>query len=108
LETAGVGLTIGNSLLRREGAPFWLIGSNPSLGKVERALTQTPKIERKRVYLPVSAPWLETFEHEVAAFPQSKYADQVDSMVHFLRALDTRNRITLDLTALRDYPEQPF
>jgi len=78
------------------------------LGKVERAIAQTSKIERRRVHLPISALWLETFEHEVASFPQSKYADQVDSMAHFLRALDTRNRITLDLTALRDYPEQPF
>jgi phage terminase large subunit-like protein len=45
---------------------------DPQLGKVERAIAQTPKIERKRVYLPMSAPWLETFESEVAAFPMSK------------------------------------
>jgi phage terminase large subunit-like protein len=58
--------------------------------------------------LPISAPWLETFEAEVAAFPQSKYADQVDSMVHFLRLLDRRMRWTINLTAFRDHPEQPF
>ena len=54
---------------------FWV---NPRLGKVERAIEQTPKIERKRVYLPVSAPWLETFEAEVATFPLSQYCDQVE------------------------------
>ena len=38
----------------------------------------------------------------------SKYADQVNSMVQFLHSLDVRNRWTMNLTAFRDYPEQPF
>ena len=54
------------------------------------------------------APWLETFESEVAAFPMSKFADQVDSMVQFLASVDIRTRWTMNLTAFRDYPEQPF
>ena len=90
------------------GGTTWLHAHDPKLGKVERAIAQTPKIERKRVYLPVSAPWLETFETEVATFPMSKYADQVDSMVQFLYSLDVRTRWTMNLTAFRDYPEQPF
>ena len=93
---------------KRPGARSWLHPHDPKLGKVERAIAQTPKIERKRVYLPVSAPWLETFESEVATFPMSKYADQVDSMVQFLHSLDVRTRWTMNLTAFRDYPEQPF
>jgi predicted phage terminase large subunit-like protein len=108
LETSGVGAAIGNALLKREGARQWLCSSNPKLGKVDRATAQTPKIERKRVYLPMSASWLETFESEVATFPNSKYADQVDSMVHFLRLLDHRNRWTSDLSALREHRDQPF
>jgi phage terminase large subunit-like protein len=60
------------------------------------------------VHLPVSAPWLETFESEVAAFPLSKYADQVDSMVHFLTFLDWRNRWTNHLPAVLHHKEQPF
>ncbi len=78
LETSGVGIAIGNALVQRPGARSWLHPHDPKLGKVERAIAQTPKIERKRVYLPVSAPWLETFESEVATFPMSKYADQVE------------------------------
>ena len=103
LEISGVGIAIGNAIVKRPGARCWL-----QLGKVERAIAQTPKIERKRVYLPVSAPWLEAFESEVATFPMSKFADQVDSMVQFLHSLDVRTRWTMDLTAFRDYPEQPF
>ena len=108
LEVSGVGMAIGNSLLKREGARRWLCPIDPGLGKVERAIAQTPKIERKRVYLPVAAPWLETFEAEVANFPMSKFADQVHSMVHFLTSLDRRTRWTIDLAAYRDSPERPF
>jgi predicted phage terminase large subunit-like protein len=108
VEVAGVGAAIGEALLKREGAQRWFFPLNPELGKVERALAQTPKIERKRVYLPVSAPWLETFEAEVATFPMSKFFDQVDSMVHFLFALDRRVSWTINLTAYRDHREQPF
>ena len=101
IEVSGVGRAIGNSLLKREGTRTWMQPVDPKLGKLERAMAQTPKIERKRVYLPVSAPWLETFENEIASFPMSKFADQVDSMVHFLGFLDLRNRWTIDLTAYR-------
>ena len=108
LETAGVGAAIGAALLKRADARRWLCSNNPVLGKVERAIAQTPKIERKRIYLPVKAPWLETFEAEAASFPMSKYFDQVDSMVQFLSLLDQRNRWTIDLSAFRQHREQPF
>lgn len=108
IEVSGVGMAIGNALLKREGTRRWMQPVDPRLGKVERALAQTPKIERKRVFLPISAPWLETFEIEIAAFPMSKFFDQVDSMVHFLAFLDLRNRWTINLSAVRDHREQPF
>jgi predicted phage terminase large subunit-like protein len=108
LETAGVGEAIGAVLRKRADSSRWLRPHNPALGKVERAIAETPKVERKRVYLPVSAPWLETFEAEVASFAMSKYFDQVDSMVQFLKLHDHRNRWTLDLSAVREFREQPF
>ena len=58
--------------------------------------------------MPVDAPWLETFEAEVASFPMSKCFDQVDSMVQFLYLLDHRTRWTIDLSAVREHREQPF
>jgi predicted phage terminase large subunit-like protein len=108
LEVSGVGRAIGNALLKWEGTRSWMQPVDPKLGKVERAIAQTPKIERKRVYLPVSAPWLETFENEVAAFPMSKFADQVDSMVHFLALLDQYTSFTMNLSAIREHRQQPF
>jgi phage terminase large subunit-like protein len=79
-----VGAAIGNALLKRADARRWLCPHDPALGKVERAIAQTPKIERKRVCLSVTAPWRETFKAEVASFPMSKYFDQVESIVQFL------------------------
>ncbi|MGD0187419.1 MAG: phage terminase large subunit [Roseiarcus sp.] len=108
IEVSGVGAAIGNALLKREGTRTWMAPVDPKLGKLERAIAQTPKIERKRVFLPMSAPWLETFESEVASFPMSKFADQVDSMVHFLGFLDVRSRWTYELPAYRNHRERPF
>jgi predicted phage terminase large subunit-like protein len=108
LEVSGVAKALGDRLLRHEGGYRWLLPTDPKLGKVERATAQTPKVERRRIYLPKKADWLDTFEAEIAQFPYSKYADQVDSMVHFLRALDGRNKLTNGLSAFRDWPQNPF
>ena len=45
---------------------------------------QTPKIEAGHVWLPRSAPWLETFKDEVCRFPGGRYDDQVDSLSQYL------------------------
>lgn len=42
------------------------------------------------VFLPKHAPWLETFEKELIAFPNGKHDDQVDSLSQFLCGLDFR------------------
>jgi predicted phage terminase large subunit-like protein len=103
LEISGVGKAIGNSILRHENSRRWFCWIEPQEGKVDRATAQTPKLERKYIYLPETADWLETFEAEIAEFPFCKYFDQVDSMVHFLGALDGRNLITSRLSA---FPEK--
>ncbi len=51
---------------------------------------QSPKIEAGHVRLPVSASWKEAFITEVAAFPNGKHDDQVDSMSQALFALDRK------------------
>lgn len=108
LEASGAAKPLASRLLQHHGGFRWLLTTDPKLGKVERATAETPKIERRRVYLPKKADWLDTFETEVAQFPHSKYADQVDSMVHFLRVLDSRNLVTHGLTAFQNWPANPF
>jgi len=88
IEGAFSGIDLAN-VLRREG---WreVQTLKPKGDKVQRMSTQTPKLEKGHVLLPKSAPWLSSFLAEVAAFPQGKYDDQVDSMSQFLRALDAQ------------------
>ena len=60
LETAGVGLAIGNALVNCESARRWLCPTTPRSANRTRRRPD-PKIDSQRVYLPISAPWLETF-----------------------------------------------
>ena len=59
--------------------------------KRARAEQQTPKIEAGRVFLPPVgfAPEFVAFEAELAAFPEGRFDDWVDSMTQALRVLDT-------------------
>ena len=65
-------------------------GLKPTQDKITRLAQQSAKIEAGMVFLPNNAPWLETFEKELIAFPNGKHDDQVDSLSQFLRSLDYR------------------
>jgi predicted phage terminase large subunit-like protein len=56
----------------------------PEGDKVMRMYAQTATIENGFVHLPMEAPWLADFLHEIVAFPNGKYDDQVDSTAQFL------------------------
>jgi len=88
VEKAGSGFSLYQDL-RREGAD-WIFNLHPKGDKVSRLTHQSAKIEAGHVYLPKKAQWLVAFESEVAAFPNGKHDDQVDSLSQFLRALDLR------------------
>jgi predicted phage terminase large subunit-like protein len=55
--------------------------------KMSRAQSVTPLIEAGRVFLPESAPWLNDFVDELAAFPKGKHDDCVDSTTQALNYL---------------------
>jgi hypothetical protein len=42
------------------------------------------KIDGGMILIPREAAWLRAFKHELLAFPNGKYDDQVDSMAQFL------------------------
>ena len=50
-----------------------------------RMRAQTAIIENGKVWLPSDAPWLDDYLHELAMFPNGKYADQVDSTSQALK-----------------------
>ena len=48
--------------------------------KFSRFIAITPMIEAGRIFLPESAPWLDTFLNEFEEFPNGEFDDQVDSV----------------------------
>ena len=61
----------------------------PNRDKLMRLTAQTDLFESGKVFLPVQAPWLEDYRHELCAFPGSKFDDQVDSTTQALDYLRT-------------------
>ena len=56
---------------------------NSSSDKVMRLHAQTVYFENGRVWLPRHVPWLADYVAELTGFPNSAYADQVDSTMQF-------------------------
>jgi predicted phage terminase large subunit-like protein len=52
--------------------------------KLSRAQAVTPLVEAGKVFVPESAPWLEDYIDELAAFPMGNYDDAVDSTTQAL------------------------
>jgi phage terminase large subunit-like protein len=66
----------------------------PSMGEVT-TMAQSAKIEAGQVHLPREAEWLDTFLHELLAFPNGRYDDQVDSVSQFLKWTSLRGPFDL-------------
>ena len=67
------------------------IGRKPEGSKVDRMVAQSAKIEAGHVHLPREADWLDTFLHELLAFPDGRHDDQVDSVSQFLKWASRQN-----------------
>jgi predicted phage terminase large subunit-like protein len=88
VEKAGSGASLWQDL---KGQRLnWIYLMSPTADKITRLAQQSAKIEMGLIALPKTAPWLETFEGETAAFPNGKYDDQVDALSQLLKALDCR------------------
>ena len=85
IETMGVGQSLKADL--RQADRTGVRGNTPRTDKVQRMSVQSARIEAGEVRLPESAPWKEQFLSEVAAFPNGKHDDQVDSMSQALFAI---------------------
>lgn len=71
-----------------------IIAVNPRGDKVARAHAVTPQVEAGNVYLPhpAIAPWVNELIEEAAAFPNSAYKDQVDTLTQALSRLAVNER----------------
>jgi predicted phage terminase large subunit-like protein len=100
VEKAGPGLHLIQELRtnREPGVPL-PIGITPEGDKLVRMEAQCARFEAEQVYLPKEAPWLSDFLHEILAFPNARYDDQIDSVSQFLNWAenDHRNPPTVSL-----------
>jgi phage terminase large subunit-like protein len=62
-------------------------------------VAQSAKIEAGHILLPKEADWLDTFLHELLAFPNGRHDDQVDSVSQFLK-WSSRRESVFDLTMI--------
>lgn len=79
VEEAGVSIPIIQYLQRRTAMPIMPVKPG-TRDKVARADSIQAYVEGGRVWLPASAPWVESFIDECAAFPGGQHDDQVDQM----------------------------
>ena len=100
IENAGPGMAVLQDLWRDlpPGMPR-PIGRKPEGSKVDRMVAQSHKIEAGQVHLPKEADWLDTFLHELLAFPTGRHDDQVDSVSQFLKWSSQRDSV-FDLTMI--------
>ena len=69
------------SVLQRE---MFCVPVDPRGGKEARVYGVSPAIESGHVFLPESAPWLEAYLDQWAAFPAGEHDDMVDSSTQAL------------------------
>jgi len=71
-----------------------LIAVNPAGGKIARAQAVSPQCESGNVYLPhpAIAPWVDGLIEELAAFPNGRFDDQVDSLSQGLNRMRKRSQ----------------
>jgi predicted phage terminase large subunit-like protein len=100
IENAGPGMSVLQDLWRNPppGMPR-PIGRKPEGSKLDRMVPQSAKIEAGHVILPKQADWLDIFLHELLAFPNCRYDDQVDSVSQFLKWSSQRDS-PFDLTTI--------
>ena len=97
IEDKGAGTSLIQQLKSEQNGIPYPIAFVPKDDKVTRFHAQSARIEAGHVWLPDKASWLEDLRIEIAAFPQARHDDQVDSMSQFLTWFfeQLRNRLQL-------------
>lgn len=70
----------------------------PRADKVMRLHVESIHFEQGRVFLPEQARWLNTYIAELIGFPQTKFADQVDSTTQFLAFVNAPGGMPMIIT----------
>jgi predicted phage terminase large subunit-like protein len=84
IEDKGSGTALIQQLRSEHHGIPYPVAFEPKEDKVTRLHAESARIEAGQVFLPAQAPWLDELRTELAAFPQGRNDDQVDSMSQFL------------------------
>ncbi len=104
VERAGTGTSLAQELKRNLTIRILAL---PARGDKEiRFSSQSAIIEQGRVFLPETAPWLDTFIKELLGFPGTKHDDQVDSVEMFLRFATGRRGVNRGRDHGQERPER--
>ena len=88
IERSHIGIAMLQALHNDEPTEKKIIGYKPTASKFVRAQTAALFIEKGRVYLPHTAPWLSAYEKELAMFPHAPHDDYVDCTSQFFLQLE--------------------
>lgn len=84
VDSRGLGLGVLQVLQRKYGMHQVMGGAIDASTKLERYGIAMQYTYRGRVWLPSSAPWLESWLFEMIAFPDGQFNDQVDSFTQIV------------------------
>lgn len=89
VDSRGLGLGVLQGLQRKYGMHKVMGGAIDASSKFERYGIAMHYTYRGRVWLPSSAPWLESWLFEMIAFPDGQFNDQVDSFTQIVGYFET-------------------
>ncbi len=103
IEDKGAGTSLIQQLRSEQNGVPYPVAFVPKDDKVTRLHAQSARIEAGHVWLPERAAWLEELRIELAAFPQSRHDDQVDSISQFLTWFFERGRNRVQFVRLSGF-----
>jgi len=94
-EDKGSGQDLIPRLKRKPGWRWPIVPVTPRGTKQLRMSAESGWLAAGNVYLPVSAPWLADFLHELLTFPKGAHDDQVDALSQLLAHIGRPNLLAL-------------
>jgi predicted phage terminase large subunit-like protein len=70
-------------------------------GKPNRIMALMPLFEKKRIMVPVSAPWVSELEEEMLNYPRGKHDDILDALAYAIQLIVKPNGARLDYNDLK-------
>jgi predicted phage terminase large subunit-like protein len=91
IENASTGMSLWQEV-KRACLPGLILCPTPTGSKLDRLAGRTAQLATGDYLLPAKADWLADLRHELVAFPDGRYDDQIDALVQFLEFVTFQDR----------------